>query len=80
MTSPSPNRRDFLHATAAGVAAATVTGAAEAQQPASQRVNAGGIPLRPLGKTGEMADSACSAWAGTPAPIPRSSPRRRACA
>ncbi len=52
MTSPSPNRRGFLQATAAGVAAASIAGPAEAQQPA-QQANAGGIPLRPLGKTGE---------------------------
>ncbi len=58
MTSPSPNRRDFLQATAAGVASATLAGAAEAQQ-AAQRVNAGGIPLRPLGKTGEMVSALC---------------------
>ena len=60
MTSPSPNRREFLHATAAGVAAASMAGAAEAQQAAiRQRVNAGGIPLRPLGKTGEMVSLLC---------------------
>jgi len=60
MTSPSPNRREFLHATAAGVAAASMAGAAEAQQAAiQQRVNAGGIPLRPLGKTGEMVSLLC---------------------
>jgi uncharacterized protein len=58
MTSPSPNRRDFLHATAAGVAAASMAASAEAQQ-AAQRVNAGGIPLRPLGKTGEMVSALC---------------------
>jgi predicted aldo/keto reductase-like oxidoreductase len=58
MTSPSPNRREFLHATAAGVAAATSAGAAEAQQ-VQQRVNAGGIPLRSLGKTGEMVSALC---------------------
>jgi uncharacterized protein len=58
MTSPSPNRREFLHATAAGAAAATLAGAAEAQQ-AAPRVNAGGIPLRPLGKTGEMVSALC---------------------
>jgi predicted aldo/keto reductase-like oxidoreductase len=58
MTSPSPNRREFLHATAAGVAAASLTATAEAQQP-QQRVNTGGIPLRPLGKTGEMVSLLC---------------------
>ncbi len=60
MTIPSPNRREFLHATAAGVAAASISAAAEAQQAAvQQRVNAGGIPLRPLGKTGEMVSALC---------------------
>jgi len=69
MTSPSPNRRDFLHATAAGVAAASMAGAAEAQQVVQQPViqqpvvqqpvNAGGIPLRPLGKTGQMVSLLC---------------------
>ena len=44
-----PNRREFLQAGAAGVAAVTIAGAAD---PA--RTNQGGIPLRPLGKTGEM--------------------------
>lgn len=59
MTNASPSRREFLHATAAGVAAAAVAGAAEAQQAVQQRANAGGIPLRPLGKTGEMVSILC---------------------
>jgi predicted aldo/keto reductase-like oxidoreductase len=51
MTPPqSPNRREFLQAGAAGIAAAGIAGAA----PAADRKNEGGIPLRPLGKTGEM--------------------------
>ena len=58
MTSPSPNRREFLHTTAAGLAAAALAATAEAQQVA-QRTNAGGIPLRPLGKTGEMVSLLC---------------------
>lgn len=58
MTSPSPNRRDFLQTTAAGIAAASLTGAAEAAQP-QQRVNSGGVPLRPLGKTREMVSLLC---------------------
>jgi predicted aldo/keto reductase-like oxidoreductase len=58
MTSPNPNRREFLHATAAGVAAASLPATAEAQQPQRQ-VNAGGIPLRPLGKTNEMVSVLC---------------------
>jgi aryl-alcohol dehydrogenase-like predicted oxidoreductase len=59
MTDPSPNRREFLHATAAGIAAASMTGEAEAQQVGRQAVNAGGIPLRPLGRTGEMVSLLC---------------------
>jgi predicted aldo/keto reductase-like oxidoreductase len=59
MTSPSPNRRDFLHATAAGVAAASMAGSAGAQQVVQQPVNTGGIPLRPLGKTGQMVSLLC---------------------
>jgi predicted aldo/keto reductase-like oxidoreductase len=61
MTNPSPNRRDFLHATAAGVAAASMAGAAGAQQPVvvAPAVNAGGIPMRPLGKTGQMVSLLC---------------------
>jgi uncharacterized protein len=58
MTNPTPNRRDFLHAAAAGVATASLAGAAQAQ-PAQPRVNTGGIPLRPLGKTGEMVSLLC---------------------
>jgi len=44
-----PNRREFLQATAAGLAA-TGLGLAAADPPEK---NDGGIPLRPLGKTGE---------------------------
>lgn len=44
-----PNRREFLQTGVAGLAAAGLAGAAEPQQ-----TNAGGIPLRPLGKTGEL--------------------------
>lgn len=52
MTTPqNPNRREFLQAGAAGiVAAGVIAGAA----PFDDRKNEGGIPLRPLGKTGEM--------------------------
>src|SRR5215217_5139454 len=45
MSPEHPNRRDFLHAGAAGVAAAALAGAAE---PA--KTNAGGVPLRPFGR------------------------------
>ena len=47
-SSENPNRREFLQAGAAGIAAVGLAGAAADQK------NAGGIPLRPLGKTGEM--------------------------
>jgi predicted aldo/keto reductase-like oxidoreductase len=57
MSDPHPNRREFLQAGAAGVAAVTFAGTiAGAQTPAR---NAGGIPLRPLGKTGEMVSLLC---------------------
>jgi uncharacterized protein len=49
MNPPAPNRRDFLQAGVAGLAAAGLAGAA-----APPPTNAGGIPLRPLGTTGAM--------------------------
>jgi predicted aldo/keto reductase-like oxidoreductase len=58
MTPPSPNRREFLQTTAAGLAMAGAAATADAQQ-APQRTNAGGIPLRPLGRTGEMVSMLC---------------------
>ncbi|HEY2156204.1 MAG TPA: aldo/keto reductase, partial [Isosphaeraceae bacterium] len=48
--SQDPNRREFLQATAAGLATTGLAGAAQQAAP----VNAGGVPLRPLGKTGEL--------------------------
>ncbi len=48
--SHDPNRREFLQTTAAGLATTGLAGAAQQAVP----VNTGGIPLRPLGKTGEM--------------------------
>jgi predicted aldo/keto reductase-like oxidoreductase len=59
MTNPIPNRRDFLHATAAGLTAASMTGAAEGQALVPQPTNPGGIPLRPLGKTGQLVSLLC---------------------
>src|SRR5262245_39536817 len=59
MSPSEPTRRDFLHATAAGVAAASMAGAAQAQQVVQQPVNAGGIPLLPLGKTGRPVSLLC---------------------
>jgi uncharacterized protein len=58
MTPQSPNRREFLQTTAAGLAAAGIATTGEAQQP-PQRTNSGGIPLRPLGRTGEMVSLLC---------------------
>ncbi len=50
-TPQDPTRREFLQAGAAGIAAAGLVGSAS---DAAERKNEGGIPLRPLGKTGEM--------------------------
>jgi predicted aldo/keto reductase-like oxidoreductase len=58
MTPQSPNRREFLQTTAAGLAAAGIATTGEAQQ-SPQRTNSGGIPLRPLGRTGEMVSLLC---------------------
>jgi aryl-alcohol dehydrogenase-like predicted oxidoreductase len=60
MTRSSPSRRGFLQATAAGLSltAASLPGTT-AGQPGQQRTNAGGIPLRPLGKTGELVSLLC---------------------
>jgi predicted aldo/keto reductase-like oxidoreductase len=51
MTEPTTNlnRRNFLQAGAAGLAAVSLAGTAVA----AQEKSAGGIPLRPLGRTGE---------------------------
>jgi predicted aldo/keto reductase-like oxidoreductase len=58
MTTPNPNRREFLQAGAAGMAAASLVGAAPEQDQAAQK-NEGGIPLRPLGKTGQTVSLLC---------------------
>jgi len=58
MTPQSPSRREFLQTTAAGLAGAGLAGAAEAQQQ-QQQTNSGGIPLRPLGRTGERVSVLC---------------------
>ena len=54
MSTNDPNRREFLQATAAGLAGASLVGAAE-----PDKTNPGGIPLRRLGKTGEMVTLLC---------------------
>ena len=56
MTTPqNPSRREFLQAGAAGIAAVGIAGAS----PVDDKKNEGGIPLRPLGKTGEMVSLLC---------------------
>ena len=54
MTPQNPNRREFLEATTAGLAVAGLLGAVDAGQ-----LNDGGIPLRRLGKTGEVVSLLC---------------------
>ena len=54
MTPPRSNRREFLQASVAGVSAVALVSAVKAPP-----VNAGGIPLRPLGRTGEMVTMMC---------------------
>jgi predicted aldo/keto reductase-like oxidoreductase len=49
-TPQDPTRREFLQAGAAGIAAVGISGAA----PFDDKKNEGDIPLRPLGKTGEL--------------------------
>jgi uncharacterized protein len=60
MIPQSPNRREFLETTAAGMALAGLgqTAGAEAQQ-TPQQPNSGGVPLRPLGRTGAMVSLLC---------------------
>lgn len=68
MTSSEPNRRAFLHAGAAGAAALALSGGRVAAA-RDAFTNAGDIPLRPLGKTGEMVSCmGLGGWhAGSPA-------------
>ncbi|APW59725.1 aldo/keto reductase [Paludisphaera borealis] len=51
----NPTRRDVLQAGATGIVAASLAGGAHA----AQDVNSGGVPLRPLGKTGEKVSLLC---------------------
>jgi len=55
MNPSQPSRRGFLQATAAGLAAAGIAGADDPKQPA----NDGGVPLRRLGRTGQMVSLLC---------------------
>jgi len=57
MTPQSPNRRDFLQTSAAVMTVAGLVGTADAQQPPLN--NSGGIPVRPLGRTGAMVSLLC---------------------
>jgi uncharacterized protein len=57
MNSNDPNRREFLQAGAVGVATASLAGTVAEAQVGSP--NAGGIPLRALGKTGEKVSLLC---------------------
>lgn len=54
MTPSRTNRREFLQASAAGVSAVALVSAAQAPPK-----NQSGIPLRPLGRTGEMVTMIC---------------------
>ena len=56
MTPENPSRREFLQVGAAGLATAGLAGGAMADD---KKKNEGGIPLRPLGKTGEMVSLMC---------------------
>src|SRR4051794_27338925 len=55
MTPNQPSRREFLQAGVAGLTAAGVAGAVE---PQATR-NPGGIPIRPLGRTGLTVSALC---------------------
>jgi len=52
----TPSRREFIHAGAAGLASAAL---ATAGAQSAQARNAAGIPLRPLGRTGENVTMIC---------------------
>ncbi len=56
MTPQNPSRREFLQVGAAGLATASVAGAAMADD---KKKNEGGVPVRPLGKTGETVSLMC---------------------
>src|SRR5690349_12693643 len=55
MTHQNPSRREFLQVGAAGLATAGLAGAAVADD----KKNEAGVPVRPLGKTGEMVSLMC---------------------
>jgi len=59
MTPQSPNRREFLQVGAAGLAAAGLAGAAVPFVQERGKTNDAGIPVRPLGKTGETVSIMC---------------------
>ena len=55
MSPSQPSRREFLQTTAAGLATVGIAGADDPRP----RTNDGGVPLRPLGKTGQMVSLLC---------------------
>jgi uncharacterized protein len=59
MRTAPPSRRTLLQAGLAGLAAATVSEVAPGAQDNAPMTNSGGIPLRPLGKTGEVVPILC---------------------
>ncbi|MFO0950953.1 MAG: aldo/keto reductase [Isosphaeraceae bacterium] len=59
MTPSPPNRREFLQAGAAGIAATGLAGAASQDANQAAQKNSGGVPLRPLGKTGQNVSLLC---------------------
>ena len=73
MNSQPRNRREFLQASAAGAAAAAVLAGA-AEQP--QQKNAGGIPVRPLGRTGQTVSLLCLGGHASTNPAKLSEPDR----
>jgi predicted aldo/keto reductase-like oxidoreductase len=56
MTPQNPSRREFLQVGAAGLATAGLAGAAMVDD---KKKNEGGVPVRPLGKTGETVSLMC---------------------
>src|SRR4051794_33351566 len=59
MIPQNPNRRDFLQTTAAGLAVAGAAGLGESTMAQQPPTSSGGIPLRPLGRTGVTVSLLC---------------------
>jgi hypothetical protein len=75
MIRQSPNRREFLQATTAGLTTAALTQQAEAKHALQSEVNSGGIPRVPWARPGRR--SVCCALEVIPARTLRFSLRRR---